>query len=196
MTSCSGRFYLREKKPHWPVVNMLCESQTAVDTEGKEIKHSHGNWTPTVQSISNQIKSNLPCFSSVLTVNASTHPLYFLQMSFLYLTLFILYIKGSIILHNKAFLLTELSFTPPLSLHTFFTWFSNLNVVLYKNLLNIFQFYNLDTTTQLGTAKTFTCTNTLVISSHLFFLFTRTMKMEQCSETSAHFSEVFHPRCV
>lgn len=110
--------------------------------EGKEMKYSHGKWTPTVQSISNQIKSNLLCFSSLLTVNTRFLPVQihypFYEMSLLYLTLFILYIKCSIILHNKIFLLTEVPLPHPLSLHTFFIWFSNLNVVLYKNLLTFF----------------------------------------------------------
>jgi len=41
---------------------------------------------------------------------------------------------------------------------------------------------------QKSLGQTFTCRNTQAISSQLFFLFTRPMKMEQtqCSETSTH----------
>jgi hypothetical protein len=106
-------------------------------------------------------------------------------MSLLYLTLFILYMKGSIILHNKVFLLTELPLPPSLNFHNFFTWFSNLNVVLCKNVVTFFsstiliQLHNL---IQLN----FTCINTLAISPHLFFLFTRTMKLEQSVRKHRH----------
>ena len=142
MTSCSDRLYLLERKPHWPVVNMLCESQTALDaTRGK--KSNIATATEPLPFNPYQTKSN-PIFCVFLRF-------WLLRPGFYQYTSIILFTNVSPLsysiysLHKRFYYSTQYtistyraSFHASSTFAQFYTWFSNLNVILYKNLLTFF----------------------------------------------------------